>query len=950
MTVIRKPPAAGLSDPSIVRQTEASLAQSSIIANGKPAVVNSGLVLPSTTITTTSNSVTATTSANNQSADTVTIYETGGSVYVSAIDQIVNKTTINNPIAGVSKIIAGNNVTITSSNNDGTGNITINAAGGGNGSPSGSNTQVQFNNAGAFGGNAGFTFNRTSGLLTAPFLAGNGNGLSNIQGANVSGAVGLATFAGTANSVAAANVSGLGNVALINKNNNTSQVLHGDGTWSANIANWVFNNNSATVNNPGYPQLFGGPSGGPEFTYLEEAGNLASYSQTMYINNEDGFFVSLANGDQQFQFAIDGNAYLPGNIITSGAAGNITGANVINANTFIISGGTELGAIEGPNTAGFYNANVTDFIFELGNSHAWTLTGGDGGTIFPTLTTVRGDVPANTITGQTLMFGDNSQEAIISTPNGNSTYNNSQRLVINPGKGADGTAGEGGDIYLWAGLGGNASGSGGDVKIRGGQGGANTAGGTGGDGGYIRIEAGDAANSAVAGYIQITGGAGGIGQPGGYVRILGGDGATVGGDANITGGYSSDGLGGNVNIIGGSSGNSGSSYGNVNIYAGNGGNIWTFDNTGKLTAPGSGYFAGQNMFVGAGSETLGFSASTLVISANNNAYIQAAVTNVSDIGSADWVAYGHRGNDNGGWVDMGFTSSGYSDANFTITGQGDGYVFVETFIDGQSPGGRGGNLVLATGENGTVNDIIFATNGFLTNNEFGRISNANNALQFTSGGNLTGANVISANIFNGTNGNLTTTSEVVIQSNNAHGGAGYAGIMTMTNTIGGSTNPNKYVRLNSVGNLQIIDSAYATTLFDLSNSGNLTIAGTFTGNGAGLTNIPAPTTTTRYIAVGAGGVLNINTTDNFVLVNRNGQSTINIILPNNASSGQQFTIKESSGFGAAFTVSSSDTANVPVDGQATVSFGSNTYNSVTVIMSTQGDGTGKGYWITSQYA
>lgn len=92
---------------------------------------------------------------------------------------------------------------------NGSGTLTWAAGGGGGGgSPGGSTTQVQFNDAGSFGGNTGFTFNKTTGIFTAPYLAGNGNGLSNIQGANVSGAVGLATYAGTANAVAGANVSG----------------------------------------------------------------------------------------------------------------------------------------------------------------------------------------------------------------------------------------------------------------------------------------------------------------------------------------------------------------------------------------------------------------------------------------------------------------------------------------------------------------------------------------------------------------------------------------------------------------------------------------------------------------------------------------------------------------------------------------------------------------------
>ena len=53
---------------------------------------------------------------------------------------------------------------------DGTGNVTWTAPGGsGNGEVGGANTQVQFNDAGAFGGNTGFTFNKTTGVLAAPF-------------------------------------------------------------------------------------------------------------------------------------------------------------------------------------------------------------------------------------------------------------------------------------------------------------------------------------------------------------------------------------------------------------------------------------------------------------------------------------------------------------------------------------------------------------------------------------------------------------------------------------------------------------------------------------------------------------------------------------------------------------------------------------------------------------
>ena len=59
---------------------------------------------------------------------------------------------------------------------DGTGNLTWaeGGGGGGNGSPGGANTQVQFNDAGEFGGDAGFTYNKLTNTLTVENItAGN---------------------------------------------------------------------------------------------------------------------------------------------------------------------------------------------------------------------------------------------------------------------------------------------------------------------------------------------------------------------------------------------------------------------------------------------------------------------------------------------------------------------------------------------------------------------------------------------------------------------------------------------------------------------------------------------------------------------------------------------------------------------------------------------------------
>jgi hypothetical protein len=133
-----------------------------------------------------------------------------------------NKNTSNVALNGnlsVSKITslgAVGNVKITGGTNgyvlqtDGTGNLnwTAQSGGGGNGAPGGANTQVQFNDSGLFGGVAGFTFDTTTSLLTAPFYAGNAASLSAITGANVTGTVANATFATTAGSATSATTAG----------------------------------------------------------------------------------------------------------------------------------------------------------------------------------------------------------------------------------------------------------------------------------------------------------------------------------------------------------------------------------------------------------------------------------------------------------------------------------------------------------------------------------------------------------------------------------------------------------------------------------------------------------------------------------------------------------------------------------------------------------------------
>jgi hypothetical protein len=85
---------------------------------------------------------------------------------------------------------------------------------------------------------------------------------------------------------------------------------------------------------------------------------------------------------------------------------------------------------------------------------------------------------------------------------------------------------------------------------------------------------------------------------------------------------------------------------------------------------------------------------------------------------------------------------------------------------------------------------------------------------------LNATGTATANILNVNN---TGSSQVNIGSSNAYGGAGYAGLITLTNKTAGATNPNKHIRTNSTGTLEIVNNAYDYVIFQLSDSGTLTL-------------------------------------------------------------------------------------------------------------------------------
>jgi hypothetical protein len=122
----------------------------------------------------------------------------------------------------------------------------------------------------------------------------------------------------------------------------------------------------------------------------------------------------------------------------------------------------------------------------------------------------------------------------------------------------------------------------------------------------------------------------------------------------------------------------------------------------------------DNIYLGTAAEAFATTASltnpTLVVTTTANDYAQIAFSNRSSHvdASTDLILYSNNGTDASGYIDMGITSSNFADASFTITGKGDGYIFM---VGAEAGSTDQGNLVLATGDTGTQNKIIFAAGG-----------------------------------------------------------------------------------------------------------------------------------------------------------------------------------------------------------------------------------------------
>ena len=152
-----------------------------------------------------------------------------------------------------------------------------------------------------------------------------------------------------------------------------------------------------------------------------------------------------------------------------------------------------------------------------------------------------------------------------------------------------------------------------------------------------------------------------------------------------------------------------------------------------------------------------------------DSYGQLAFHNATSSSSTDFIAYANNGTDAAGWIDMGITGATFSSATYGITGPHDGYIFMSAPVGTAGAG----NLVIATGDNGTDNKIIFAAGGYssgTTQMEITPDVNVHIEISTPSTSSTTGALTVVGGV--GISGDMNIDGDVSIAGTITFGGAG----------------------------------------------------------------------------------------------------------------------------------------------------------------------------------
>ena len=371
------------------------------------------------------------------------------------------------------------------------------------GSVAGSNTQVQFNNSGAFGASSKLTWNDTTNILTVGPTTSSTTTITAASGASTSAALTITT---------AAAVSGTANAGGLQLNTGVGVGSGGQGgTITIQAGNGAATGASA---NGGGVTIF--------------AGSGAS-------SGGGGGTLTLQSGSSAGVLAAGNVVLTAGSSTGAGVGGNVT-----------ISSGTQTGGSGGYITLSTGTTGLTERLRILNNG---AISFGSGGTSYGSAGTflMSGGGSTSPAWSTSLQFASNVLTVGTNAATTITSTGASASLTV---QASDNAGGTGASLFLRGGAATGASGSGGAITIA-----APSGTGSAGSGGSVSITAGTGTNlgsGGTAGTMTISAGSS-YTAVGGNVTITAGSAlntADAGGSIVLTSGTSSTGTAGNVHVSG----------------------------------------------------------------------------------------------------------------------------------------------------------------------------------------------------------------------------------------------------------------------------------------------------------------------------------------------------------------------------------------------------------------
>jgi hypothetical protein len=345
-------------------------------------------------------------------------------------------------VSGLSNLGSVGNVIILGGDNgyflqtDGEGRLTWapgGNGGGGNGTPGGSNTQVQFNDEGNFGGDAGFTYDSTTNILsvsgnivannftgsgniviaritangnvTANYFIGNGSQLTGIAATSAN----FANFAGNVTVAAQPNITSLGTLTSLSVSGNvTANYFFGNGALLTGIANSNYSPLANFANYAGNVTVSNQPNitslGTLTTVTVSGNANIANLAVTQFTNNlipSTNITYDIGNTTRRWKdLYLSGNTIYIGNttitatsdgISINGGNGNVTAENLTD-----VPAANVIGQVSNALVSSTVYTNAQPNITSVGTLTSVTVTGNANvGNLLATGNVVGSNVTAN---------------------------------------------------------------------------------------------------------------------------------------------------------------------------------------------------------------------------------------------------------------------------------------------------------------------------------------------------------------------------------------------------------------------------------------------------------------------------------------------------------------------------------------------------------------------------